>query len=370
MKKIAFLSCGRSDLSIYIPLINALKERNFILTIIAFGSHTSKDYGKSLEEIESLKLDNIIVIDQLNKGFTEIDITSSMSQTILEFGKIWESNDFHAVIALGDRFEMFAAVASGIPFNINFIHMHGGEKTLGAIDDVFRHSITHMSKLHLTSSKHHSLRVRQLIGKEYSQYIHNVGSMALHNLKEIKIMNKKNFLESIKAPFQPYILITIHPETVNIKANKRLISASLEILDKFNLNKIFTLPNNDTQANIIRESILAKKNKKGYFIYESLGVEGYYNAIHHCEVMFGNSSSGIIESMYFKKNVVNIGQRQLGRETNKNIFHSAIDENEIFQALESALKSKKPSGDDIFFVQNAPQKTSQIIENYLDQLKA
>ena len=36
---------------------------------------------------------------------------------------------------------MFSAVFAGIPFQIKFAHIHGGETTLGAIDDIFRHSI-------------------------------------------------------------------------------------------------------------------------------------------------------------------------------------------------------------------------------------
>ena len=70
MKKIAFLTCGRSDFSIYLPLIKQLKKLKFQITIIAFGSHGSKIYGSAMQDIEAAKVHEIIYIDSLNKKFS------------------------------------------------------------------------------------------------------------------------------------------------------------------------------------------------------------------------------------------------------------------------------------------------------------
>ena len=235
MKKVAFLTCGRSDFSIYSPLIEALKIKKYEITVIAFGSHMSKIYGDSLADIKSEDIDKIIKIDQLNKNFLKKDIAISMSETILQFSSIWEQHKFDLVFALGDRFEMFAAVASGVPFNTKFAHLHGGEKTLGAIDDVFRHSITHMSSLHLTSSKNHSTRVSELLGSDSN--IHNVGAMALHNIQKNSLEQRDVFLKRLGVPNDSFALVTIHPETVNLKINLALIKETLKALDKITINK-------------------------------------------------------------------------------------------------------------------------------------
>lgn len=366
MKKVAFLSCGRSDFSIYSPLIEALKKKKYKITVIAFGSHMSKTYGDSLADIKSKDIDKIIKIDQLNKKFSKKDISLSMSQTILQFSNIWAEYEFDLVFALGDRFEMFAAVASGVPFNIKFAHLHGGEKTLGAIDDVFRHSITHMSSLHLTSSKNHSTRVCELLGSENN--IHNVGAIALHNIQKNSLEQRDSFLKRLEVPNDSFALVTIHPETVNLKINLALIKETLEALDKITINKLITLPNNDTNADVIRKNILSRKNKRDYFIFESLGKDGYYNALHNCEFMLGNSSSGLIESKFFKKNVINIGDRQLGRECNDNVIHIKPTKSGIIKAiqgLKSRLKTK--SSKDVFYVKNAPEKAEQIISKFISK---
>ena len=56
-------------------------------------------------------------------------------------------------LVLGDRFEMYAAVASVLPFGIPVAHIHGGELTVGAFDDALRHSITKLSHLHFVSTE-------------------------------------------------------------------------------------------------------------------------------------------------------------------------------------------------------------------------
>jgi GDP/UDP-N,N'-diacetylbacillosamine 2-epimerase (hydrolysing) len=366
MKKIAFLTCGRSDFSIYLPLIKQLKKLKFQITIIAFGSHGSKIYGSAMQDIEAAKVHEIIYIDSLNKKFSPKEISLSMSHTIKKLTKVWNSKFFDLVFALGDRFEMFAAVASGVPHNVTFAHMHGGEQTLGAIDDVFRHSITHMSKLHLTSTKLHRKRVKELLGKKDYKNIHNIGSISLHNISATKILKRDNYLKKLGVPNSPYVLVTIHPETIDLDANENLILSSLKALDQMPLNKIITLPNNDTDADVIRKNIAKKKNRKDYFIFESLGVDGYFNAISHCQFMLGNSSSAIIESMYFKKYAINIGNRQLGREANNNIIHVPANEEKIIKAMKSKkFKLDSIIGPDKFFVRNAPEVSVEIIRKYL-----
>ena len=66
------------------------------------------------------------------------------------------------ILTLGDRFEMFSAVSALIPFGIPVAHIHGGETTEGAIDNVFRHSLTSMSNYHFESTDLFAKRVAQI----------------------------------------------------------------------------------------------------------------------------------------------------------------------------------------------------------------
>ena len=97
---------------------------------------------------------------------------------------------FDLIISIGDRFEMFAACAASIPFNIPIAHIHGGETTLGAFDDIFRHSITQMSTFHFTAADTYKKRVIELKGSDKNIYC--VGALSIDNLVSQKLLSKES----------------------------------------------------------------------------------------------------------------------------------------------------------------------------------
>ena len=59
-----------------------------------------------------------------------------------------------------------------------------------------------------------------------------------------------------------------------------------------------------------------------------------------CEFMIGNSSSGILESMIYKKPAVNILPRQKGRQSNKNVINCKNETVSIIKAIKKAQSVK------------------------------
>ena len=151
--KIAVLTSSRADYGIYLPLLDALKKENdIILEIITFGTHLSRFHGYSIEGVQN---DNYATIHQINSLLVtddEASIATSYGMTVLKFSDFWSKNTYDLVFSLGDRFEMSAAVQAGIPFQVKFAHIHGGETTLGAIDNIYRHQITIASSYHFTAT--------------------------------------------------------------------------------------------------------------------------------------------------------------------------------------------------------------------------
>ena len=85
---------------------------------------------------------------------------------------------------------------------------------------------------------------------------------------------------------------------------------------------------------------------------ENLGKENYFSAMHYSKVMIGNTSSGIIEAASFGKYVINVGDRQKGRATSKNIINAKFDYNDIVNSTEKALKLGNFSGVNIYSKRN------------------
>ena len=96
------------------------------------------------------------------------------------------------MVVLGDRFEIFSA-AMLQQLQIPIAHIHGGEITEGAFDEVFRHSITKMSHLHFTNGRVPS-RVIQL--GEHPDRVFNL-ELLHDSIKRLKLLSRAEFEESI-----------------------------------------------------------------------------------------------------------------------------------------------------------------------------
>ncbi len=342
--KIALLTSSRADYGIYLPLLTALQKDTFFeLHIIAFGTHLSPMYGETVNRIAE---DGFIVswkVDTMPDGDAPESISRAMGKTMIAFSDLWEKNSFDLIIALGDRFEMFAACASSVPFGTPIAHIHGGETTLGSIDDAFRHSITQMATYHFTATDIYRERVIALKGTDKNVY--NVGALSIDNLKSMNLLSIDAFRSELGIDLSiPSILITFHPETVDYHKNEIYVEELTTALQEIKgYQFIFAMPNADTMGNMIRERLnhFISLNKNAIGV-ESFGALVYLSCMKHCTMMLGNTSSGFIEASFFPKYVINIGERQLGRIVTSNIYTCPIQREEIIRAV-ACFEARKPT---------------------------
>ena len=93
------------------------------------------------------------------------------------------------IVVLGDRFEIFSAVAAALVARIPVAHLHGGELTQGAFDDAIRHSITKMSSLHFVAAKEYRQRVIQL--GEQPHRVFTVGGLGIDNIRRLRLLKRE-----------------------------------------------------------------------------------------------------------------------------------------------------------------------------------
>jgi GDP/UDP-N,N'-diacetylbacillosamine 2-epimerase (hydrolysing) len=333
--KIGVLTSSRADFGIYLPLLKLFKEDIFFdLNIIAFGTHLSSSFGKTINEIINSGFEVAISVDTMPDTDTPHDITASMGKTMINFSKVWENNNFDYLLALGDRFEMFAACASAVPFNIPIAHIHGGEETSGAIDNVFRHSITHMASCHFVTTKLYKQRVIKLIGVDNNVF--NVGALSIDNLTNLELLSIEKFKNAFEIDLSlKTILITFHPETVAFEKNHEYITELISALEEVsNYQLVITMPNADTMGDFIRKEFLNfKERKSNVFCVESFGAIGYLSCMKYCTMLLGNTSSGFVEASFFPKYVINLGKRQSGRIITENIKNCELKKELILEAI-------------------------------------
>jgi len=367
MKRIAILTSSRADYGIYLPLLKALKEDKFFdIKIIAFGTHLSPFHGNTINQIFDDGFEVPYQIDSMQTGDSPNAIATAMAVTLLKFAEFWDEHqkDFDLVFCLGDRYEMFAAVIAGIPFNIPFAHLHGGETTLGAIDNIFRHAITLASKYHFVSCKEHGERVAELT--ESKDNIFDIGALSLDNLTSLALLSKEDFYIKFGVDLnQPTILITVHPETVTPEMNGIYIEElAFTLLELKNYQVIITLPNADTNGNLIRTRLLQLpvESNKRILCFENLGSQAYFTAMKYCSFLLGNTSSGIIEAASFGKWVINLGNRQNGRKQSSNCYNVPFNKKLILQTVAKIEDNLTYAGENIYFKGNAALNVCSILK--------
>ncbi|WP_432662689.1 UDP-N-acetylglucosamine 2-epimerase [Wukongibacter baidiensis] len=339
-KKVCVITGTRADYGLLKPLIDRIENDNDLqLQVIATGMHLSPEFGLTYEEIEK---DNVKIdekIETLLSSDTTIGVSKSMGLGVISFAEAYNRLQPDIIVILGDRYEIFSAVTSAMISKIPVAHLHGGEATYGLIDESIRHSITKMSYLHFTSTEEYKKRVIQL--GETPNRVFNVGAIGLENIKNMKLLSKKELEKSIRFEMKnPTVLVTFHPATLEEDSSEVQFENLLSCLDEFiNTKIIFTKANADTHGRVINKMIddYVKKNSNKSIVFTSLGQLRYLSAIKYVDAVIGNSSSGIIEVPAFKTPTVNIGDRQRGRIRCKSIIDCKPTKDEIKKAITKAL---------------------------------
>jgi len=366
--KIGILTSSRADYGIYLPLLQKMKNDSFFeMEIIAFGTHLSKSHGYTVNDIEKDGYTCIYTISSLISNDDAQSIASSYGLTLLKFADFWASHTYDLVFCLGDRFEMSAAVQAGIPFGVKFAHIHGGETTLGAIDNVYRHQITLAAELHFTATAIFWEKTINLLGT--SEGVYNVGSLSLNDIKSFVPIDRVAFFEKFNIPNEEFVLVTFHPETMSSQENVQYTQAMKNALATIS-KKIFviiTMPNADTQGSVYREVIeeLKKEFSDRFLLIENFGKANYFSAMHYAKILIGNTSSGILEAASFGKYVVNVGDRQKGRAQSENVLNCGFDETVMIAAVDKAISFEKYKGENVYFKEGVADNIVKILKEYL-----
>ncbi|WP_066890585.1 UDP-N-acetylglucosamine 2-epimerase [Clostridium nigeriense] len=343
MKKVCVVTGTRAEYGLLKPLIDKInKDNDLELQLIVTGMHLSPEFGMTYNEIidDGYKVNEKIEI--LLSSDTPVGISKSMGLATISFAEAFERLKPDMLVVLGDRFEIFAVCSSAVVAKIPIAHLHGGETTEGAFDEAFRHSITKMSYLHFTSTEEYKKRVIQL--GENPQRVFNVGAIGVENIAEMELMSKEELEKSIGFDLgNCFSLVTFHPVTLENSTSEEQIKELLNALDSVDgMKYIITKANSDSDGRIINKIIdeYCVNNKEKVISFTSMGYKRYLSAMKYCDMVIGNSSSGIIEAPSFKKATINIGDRQKGRTQAKSIINCKPIINEIVESINYAKSDK------------------------------
>ena len=170
------------------------------------------------------------------------------------------------------------------------------------------------------------------------------GAPSLDNAKSEEVLALEVLAERFGLPGEPFVLVTLHPETLDPAASQRTLQLIWSGLERHRAPLVFTAANADAAGRALNQAIeaLAAKHPGRVRVAGTLGTQGYFSAMHHALAMIGNSSSGIIEAASFGTPVIDIGPRQSGREHGNNVIHVPFEPAAIDRAIAGIWRSDRP----------------------------
>jgi GDP/UDP-N,N'-diacetylbacillosamine 2-epimerase (hydrolysing) len=370
MRKICVITTTRAEYGLLFWLMKGLSaDQEVGFQLVVTGTHLSADFGSTIDQIRE---DGFHIDRSFNLEMTDdspIGISHSLSVALKGFSTAFSTLSPDIIVLLGDRFELLGAASAALIANIPVAHIHGGELTMGAIDDAVRHSITKMSMWHFVSTEVYRQRVIQL-GEEPSRVFH-VGGMGQDNIRKLDLMTKTEIQDNLGFKFARHnLLITYHPETLDPEAGLKhfedLLFALNELTETF---LIFTRPNADTghhALNTLLENFV-DQHPENSRLFSSLGQLRYLSVMKQVDAVVGNSSSGIIEAPSLKTATVNVGDRQLGRIAAESVIHVKADRNSLQKAFKilysPSFQKKLPKIINPYGNGGASEKILKILKN-------
>lgn len=339
MKTIAFFTTSRAEFGYLSPLIEAVeKEQKLDYHLFVGGAHLAPEMGSTIQEVFGSSLRITHTFDFLLNSDSESALAKSMGIAMYELARIFETHPFDFVCVIGDRYELIAIVTCAILFKKPIIHIHGGERTEGVIDEQVRHMVTKAAHIHFPACDEYAQNIR-LLGEEEWRII-NTGSLTVDHMRKVKRLTKRQIFKVLERdPEKPTVLMTVHPESASAEVSAdRQITRILEALDRYDFQVVVTAPGMDAHRDVIVSCIKHAGAKRSDFLYiESLGYRRYHSLLPHCAFVIGNSSSGIIEVPYYRIPTINIGDRQKGRVRHESVIDVKGSADGIVEAIELAI---------------------------------
>lgn len=370
MKKLCIITTTRAEYGLLFWLMKGIQDdADLQLQLVVTGTHLSAEFGSTIDQIreDGLHIDRSFNMEL--KDDSPTGIAHSLSVALDGFSTSFKSLKPDLIILLGDRFEILAAATAALIANIPLAHIHGGELSLGAIDDTIRHAVSKMAYWHFTAAEAYRKRVIQL--GEHPSRVFNVGGFGQDSIKKLSLLSKKELQQNLGIKFKTHnLLLTYHPETLNPKEGVQHFKDLLTFLtNQKDCLSIFTMPNADTGHRELTELLqqYIEDHPDNSKLFPSLGQLRYLSLMKQVDAVVGNSSSGIIEAPSLKTPTINIGNRQKGRLSAQSVIHTDPDLESLKKAFKklysekfqnSLSNTKNPYGNG-----GATEKTLKILKN-------
>ncbi|MFA6414396.1 MAG: UDP-N-acetylglucosamine 2-epimerase [Candidatus Paceibacterota bacterium] len=344
-KNILIVTGTRAEYGLLRSTMKAIRAQGGLaLSVLVTGMHLSGTFGRTVTEIEKDDFPIAAKVKMTPGEDSSAAMAASVGIGIQGMVRAFKKIRPDVVLVLGDRVEALAAAVAAAYMNIVVAHVHGGDKTQAGLDESARHAITKLAHVHFPATKKSAERIKRL--GEKGNMIHVVGAPGLDAI----VYGDMTSEDQLSAKFnldisRPFVLLVQHSVSTDPKSAKQQMIETLRALVRVKIPVIVVYPNADAGGRAMI-TVVKEYERKHTFIqaYQNISRSDYLGLLRTAAVLVGNSSSGIVEAAFFRVPVVNIGQRQAGRERAANVLDTHPDARAIEQTLRKALSEQFRAG--------------------------
>ena len=338
-RTVAIVSSSRADLAHLVHPLRALVASEAIQPVVlATGALLQDEFGRSVGRLaeESIPFESVPCDLEIERG---VDAARAIGHATIAFADTLDRIRPDLLMVVADRFEMLAPANAALAMKIPIIHVEGGERSEGAIDDAVRNALTKMAHLHLVTTE--AARRRVVAMGEEPWRVHRVGAGSLDHFLLSRLPDARELEVRLGIPEDgALILAAVHPVTLEEDPTRDAL-ALIEALSRRtdpSETIFFAFPNADEGGRMIRADVEAlARRRQGIHLFTNLAPETWFGLLKISRAIVGNSSSVLMESPSIPVPAVCVGTRQAGRERADNVIDAVAEPALITQALERAL---------------------------------
>lgn len=337
MRTIAVVTSSRADYGhLYWPLHELRARDDVDLELLVTGAHLAPEFGLTVREIERDGFAITERIECLLSSDTDVGMAKTIGLATVSFADTLGRLRPDLLLVIADRYEMLAPASAALALRIPIAHIEGGEVSEGAIDHAVRNALTMMSHVHLTPTA--TAQQRVIAMGEETWRVHQVGAPSLDHLRRSPLSSRAEVEASLGIDFgRPTIVVAYHPVTLErdtvLEANA-VFDALTRVADDDSRQVVFCFPNADAGSrDLIGRAETFCEERSDAHLFVNLNHLTYWSLLRHASLLYGNSSSGIMETPSLALPAVNIGRRQQGRERAANV----IDVEPEVEAIRAAV---------------------------------
>jgi len=347
VRYVCYVTGTRADFGLMASTLRRIEaDARFRLGLLVTGMHLSPLYGETVREIRAAGLPIVAEVPVDMDRSTGESMAQGIATMLAGFTAALTREKPDLVLLLGDRGEMLAGAIAAIHLGIPVAHVHGGERS-GSVDEPVRHAISKLAHLHFTATQGAQDRLVRM--GERADRVWVTGAPGLDEIAALAVHDRAALCsEAGFDPARKVALGVFHPVVNDPASPATQLSALLRAARNQGCQVLMLEPNSDAGAAEIRGALADYRADPDVAVRTHLARDRFVSWMAQCDVMIGNSSSGIIEAASFGTPVVNVGPRQNLREAGANVVTVGSDEAAIANAIGAALRLPRAARSNIY----------------------